>query len=96
MDHPGQRMLRRNRGDQVFGLIPVGHVGGDHGRHAAALGQLGDELGGTVGVRPAPADEHQAVGTVDVGEVARDQRPKRARAARDQDRAVAAEVRGVR
>ncbi len=67
VDHRGERAVERV--EQVGELVAVGHVAGGDAGLGAECGEFGDQFGGAVGGRAAPADQQQVAGTAPGDEV---------------------------
>ncbi|PSK62676.1 hypothetical protein B0E53_05409 [Micromonospora sp. MH33] len=96
VDDGGERVRRRDRGEQVRDGGPVGDVAGGDGDGGAQRLQVGAEFGDPGGGPAAPAGEDQVADAVLCHQVPAHQLPEGAGGAGDQDGAVAVERGGGR
>ncbi|GAT71503.1 hypothetical protein PS9374_07195 [Planomonospora sphaerica] len=86
--HTPQRMLHRNRRQQIRQRFPVGHVTRRHRHPRPQRGQLGGQLHRTRRLQPPPTGQHQMPHPVLDHQMPRHQRTQTTRAAGHQHRAV--------
>ncbi len=84
----GQRVLLRNRSQELVDRIPVGRVTGDDGHVRPAVLQLGAQFAGSRSRRPAAAGQQQVPHSPFPRQVASEQTAEQARTAGDQHRAI--------